>query len=306
VVAQIILVAHAPQRGGLRLGPQIGKIILACGEQPRQIGPHRRGQRGLAEKLRPWFLSGAGDQPVGAKMFLVEKGRGAQPGIGIGFITAVAGQIDAKIGEQLFRGETIGKRRFNAHRAAIAKDGAAPVSKLVALGMAAEIVVIVDDQYLAIGAERLAVEIGGRQPGNAAPDDHQIIMFAAVIGRHGAVKFAITRLVGHFERAGILAAQAAAQRRVGRSVGRRGRCPVLRQRRAAMQYGASRRQTADKVTPCDRPVQPQRRVRPFRHGNSPHCPGRVDGATSSFQTCRCTARRLSHPAPGASGDAAWR
>ena len=217
---QIVLVAHGFQRRRLGVGIEAGQMVLHLRVQARQVGADGGRKRGLSEELRPRLLARAGDQTVAQEMLPVKERGVAQPGIGLGLEPLIAGEIDTQIGQHLLGGEAVGEGRFNAHRAAIGKDGAAAVVELVALGVAAEIIVIVEDQDLAIVAQRLPVEMGRRQSGNAAAHDHQIIMFAAVIGGNGAAKTAVAGHVGGFEAAWILPAQAGFQRRV---IGRFGR-----------------------------------------------------------------------------------
>ena len=217
---QIILIAHGLERRRLRLRVEAGEMVLHLGVEARQVSADGGRQRRFGEELRPRLLARAGDQTVAQEMLPVKERGVAQPGIGFGLKPLIAGEIDTQIGQHLLGGEAVGEGRFNAHRAAIGKDGAAAVVELVALGVTAEIVVIIKDQDLAIIAQCLPVEMGRRQAGNAAAHDHQIIMFAAVIRRNRAAKTAVAGHVRGFETAGILPAQAGFQRGI---VGRFGR-----------------------------------------------------------------------------------
>ena len=72
--------------------------------------------------------------------------------------------------------------------------------KLIALGVAAEVVVIFDDQDARLGSRNLAKEMRRGEPADAAPHHHQIVGFSSVnrgpgLGPEGAV----TQAVRHFE-----------------------------------------------------------------------------------------------------------
>ena len=54
--------------------------------------------------------------------------------------------------------------------------------EFVALGVAAEIIVVVQDQYAALGCLG-PMEVGCRQTADAAADDDQIVFFAGIGGR---------------------------------------------------------------------------------------------------------------------------
>ena len=92
--------------------------------------------------------------------------------------------------------------------------------KFVALGMAAEIIVVVEDQDALRLAQRSPPEMRCGQSGNAATHHHQIIVFAAVHGADRSGKTAIARVVRCLETARILPAQARARRGVQRRIGR--------------------------------------------------------------------------------------
>ena len=87
--------------------------------------------------------------------------------------------------------------------------------KLATLGVAAEVIVVVEDQNPTIITQRLAIEVGCGKAGDSGTDHHQIVMLAGILGSDPAVEFAIACEVRDLKRSGVLAAQTAAQRRVG-------------------------------------------------------------------------------------------
>ncbi len=92
--------------------------------------------------------------------------------------------------------------------AAVAQPQAIGGGELVTLGVAAEVIVVVEQQDLFIRAEQLLIEAGGGQTADAGADDHQIVLpLKGNIGK--VILFAIAGdAVGRFERARVVAAQA--------------------------------------------------------------------------------------------------
>ena len=97
--------------------------------------------------------------------------------------------------------------RLEGFTAAIAEDHPPAGGELVALGVAAEVVVVFQDQDACLGMF-LAVEPGGGQPAQATADDHQVVVFAD--GQRVGVEdfFLPAHLVCQFEGADVAAAQA--------------------------------------------------------------------------------------------------
>ncbi|MNN37053.1 hypothetical protein D3C81_1509800 [compost metagenome] len=97
--------------------------------------------------------------------------------------------------------------RLEGFAAAVADDHPAAGLELVALGVAAEVVVVLDDQDARLRM-LLAVEPGGRQPADAAADHHQVVLFLHL--QAGGVECLLlpAHLVRHLEGARVAAAQA--------------------------------------------------------------------------------------------------
>ena len=261
VLGEVILVADVAQVFRARFRGQVRQVVLLLAVEPGEVRAHRPGERGFGEELRPGLGAGTRHQPVGKEMLLVEEGGRAEALVGLGLVARIAGEIDAEVRQQLLRGEAVGERRFDAHRAAVGKDGAALVRKLVALGVPAEIVVVVEDEDAAVVPQCLPVEPGGGQAGDTTADNDEIIVLAAVFGRKRAGEIAIARHMGRFERPRILAAQALlergiAGRRIGGRIGERLWC--------RRECGACR-DPADEIASGNRQMKPQFLVRPFAH-----------------------------------------
>ena len=85
--------------------------------------------------------------------------------------------------------------------------------ELVALGVTAEIVVVLQNEDAGVAAEALAVEVGGGEAADTAADDHEIVFLSEVLA--GIEVLALTRqLVRYLERAVVRAAHAGERGRV--------------------------------------------------------------------------------------------
>ena len=80
--------------------------------------------------------------------------------------------------------------------------------KFVALGVTAEVIMIVEDEHLAIGTERLAEEVRRRKSGDSAADDNEVIALAGILGSPRIVELSVPGSMCNLERSRVLAAQA--------------------------------------------------------------------------------------------------
>src|SRR5262249_20677098 len=157
----------------------------------------------------------ARDDSVFAEVLLVEEGCGAKTLQRTASVeVAVALDFDTEFFDEPLCRIAIRERCRNALRPAVADEGAPVVVELVAFGVTAEVVVVVEDEDLLIGPKRTPPEMRGGQAGNPATDDHEIIFLAAVgAGRHLAIRPLLQRGEG-FDRRRVVAAQAGAERRI--------------------------------------------------------------------------------------------
>ena len=135
--------------------------------------------------------------------------------------------LDAELAQERPRHVAVGEWRLDAHRAAVADEDPSLVAELVALGVASEVVVVVEDEDPALGAEDLPVEVGGSEAGQAAADDHQVMDVAILdVGPWPTRVVPVPRRMRRLEGAGVAAAQAGERRRVvvGARFGREERC----------------------------------------------------------------------------------
>ena len=150
--------------------------------------------------------------------------------------------------------------------------------------MAAEVVVVVEDQHPLTGAERLLPEVRRRQAGQAAADDDQVVGFLRVDVDAGKRRVGPAVERGKaLDRRGVLPAQAEASRRI-RVGGRRG---ALRLRASG---GRGEKPTAAVPTPMATPLRKSRRrmrrSMPRSRSWSPLPMEPPDRAAPSATTCR--------------------
>ncbi|MNS49920.1 hypothetical protein D3C72_825520 [compost metagenome] len=226
---------------GRAIGPNhVGEIVHPALRQPQQGLPVCRGQRRGIEKMGngvsgrlaarvpgidPVCERVAREPLVAAEVLGVEKHRAAQAPALIGVSLARwrrGADVDAHPGQHRTHGRTVGGGWRHLGAAAVAHQRLAAHREFVALGVAAEVVVVVEDQDAPVRAKLLAIEPRRGQPADAAAHHHEVIRFAR---QHGRVRSAFARqAVGQRERAGVVAAQPGQRRRVA---GRCGLGPCL-------------------------------------------------------------------------------
>src|SRR6202034_3319258 len=137
-------------------------------------------ERGLGEKLFPRPTFSGDNEFVGAESFLVEEEASSQAERGIKItVRALWGErnwVDPERLQQPSRHIAVRPRTVNRESAAVHKGHTAPELELVALGVAAEIVVIVENEN-AGGSPLCAEEICSRQSADACADDHKVVSF---------------------------------------------------------------------------------------------------------------------------------
>src|SRR5262249_34348023 len=116
--------------------------------------------------------------------------------------------VDADVGDDGACVLVVAVPRLDVQRAAGQRQHAALVAELVPLGVAAEVVVVVENQDFRAPADVADEEIRCRQTAQAAADDDEIVRLAGVV-RAGQIPLPpIAELMRHFERSGMAAAHA--------------------------------------------------------------------------------------------------
>ena len=102
-----------------------------------------------------------------------------------------------------------GRRTFNGIGAAKSEDGAVARAKFVALGVPAEVIVVVENQDARLVASGLAEKMRRGESADASADNHQIVGLASVHGLGSIVpEGAVAEFVHGFEGPGMTSAQA--------------------------------------------------------------------------------------------------
>src|SRR5580693_4338138 len=126
-----------------------------------------------------------GDEPVRAKGFFIEEKTVSQAAINLRLQTFFfqSGRINAKFGEQTPGFLAVGERRFDGEGSAVGQQQTSPRTKLVALGVAAEVVVIIENKDASRGTGSLAIEVSGGKTAHARPHDNEVVSLVSIDGR---------------------------------------------------------------------------------------------------------------------------
>ena len=210
-----VRIAHAREARFLLGLAEARHRVEALGQQPLVIAPHRVAHRRRGQKRIVAHV--AGQQAIGAEGLLVEEERGAEAErlveIRVEHL-GIARDLDAQLGDEVFGDFAVRRRAVDRLRAAVADVGAAVVGELVALGVAAEVVVVVEDQDARVGP-RLAEDMRGRQAADAAAHHHEIVLLARVFRcRRVLPEGGVAHRVERLERSDVRSAQAGQRRRI--------------------------------------------------------------------------------------------
>ena len=158
-------------------------------------------------------------QFVGSPGFLVEEIGGAEAERTVEF--AVAGVVllvplgvDADFVKKALHDLVVAPDVFDVERAAIDRHQPAVVAEFVALRVAAEVVVVVENQDAGRTSGILQEEVSGAEPAQAPADHHQIVRFVGVRDTRQVDGTAIAQFVGRFEGPGVIAAHSGLRGRI--------------------------------------------------------------------------------------------
>jgi hypothetical protein len=135
-------------------------------------------------------------------------------------------------------------RRVDRLAAAVTDDQAAIEHEFVALGVAAKIVVVVEDEDAGLRPMRAAIEPGRGKPADTAADHHQIVPLLGRPVRDRKCRAVANEGMRGLERAGVLSAQPLQQWRIAGEL-----CGNLLSRREA--GGDGQRRSVDEIAPGD-------------------------------------------------------
>src|ERR1700687_1993065 len=119
----------------------------------------------------------------------------------LGYILGIGRNIDAQLLNHAFGYGAIRSGTLDRKRAAKTQAEGIVYAELIALGVSAEVVVVVEDEDASLGAGRLAIEMRGRETADAAADNDQVIDFARVFRfARGFPENAVPQAVGRVKR----------------------------------------------------------------------------------------------------------
>src|SRR5215831_7200355 len=151
---QVILITHPGQFRFFLFQTQACHIVGVLSIQADQILTRPGRQRGFGEKLRPRQSAIAAHKAVFSKMFFVEEHAVAQTVFLFDLLVEKLGvprNIDSEFSNQGLRAVAVWKGSGDAHRAPIANECLSLVLKLVAPGMAAKVVMVVENENFVTG-----------------------------------------------------------------------------------------------------------------------------------------------------------
>ncbi len=197
-----VAVAHPGQGLALLRGVEPGQVVLLLLVQANGVELNLGTDRRLADEIADRHVSIADDELVFAESLAVVEHAAFEAHVAVvrphaGVLLEVAFAVDAQLPEQTGRDRAVLGRRLDVQRAAIDQVHTTLVPELVTLCVAAEVVVVVEDQDARVGPVLLPEKIGRREAAQSAAHDNQVI--GAVAGIHGAERRAVARGVGHFE-----------------------------------------------------------------------------------------------------------
>ena len=224
-VGQVFRIAHARQARLLFVGAEAGEIIFISSDQTLKILLGFGRERSFSQKFfqaqfvliaeAALIFSGmhrVHHQLVGAKRFLVEENARLQTQGTVKIfvdIVVIRRHINPEFFDQSPGDGAIGRRALNGIGAAESQNRAAARAKFVALGVPAEIIVVLENQDARFVARGLAEIVRRGQSAEPSADDDQIVGFARVHGLGSTVpKSVVFDFVHGFERPGVIAAQA--------------------------------------------------------------------------------------------------
>src|ERR1019366_790733 len=152
------------------------------------------------------------DQLVGPKGFLVEENPWLQTQRTVEIfadILVIRRHINPKLFDQSLCACAIGSRAFNGIGAAESQNRTTARAKFVALGVPAEVIMVLKNQDARLVARSLAEIMRRGQSADASSHDHQIIGFASVHGLGSVLpESTVAESVHAFERPRMISAQA--------------------------------------------------------------------------------------------------
>ena len=188
-IAQVIAIAHAREPRLLLGRRHAGEIVGGPLLDALDVGTRSFRQWRAGKNVAPGCAFAHDHKFVGAESLAIEENAAGQSALGIEFfISTFLGQrnrIDSQGAQQSVRYGAVAARTVDCPGSAIHERQPAGELELVALGVAAYVVVIVENENARIRLPG-AIKMCSREPADAAAYDDQIIVFAGRCDRPGA------------------------------------------------------------------------------------------------------------------------
>ncbi len=193
------------------------QIIDLLGVHTNDVLARGPAQRRFRQKLRPRRGIHPGQQAIFSKGLLVEKCGGSQLRIQfliVGLIENV--RVDSQFFQKPLRFRAVFAGAFDRLRTSVAQQRATGDGEFVAPGVAAEVVVIVEQKNVDVAAGFLPKSISSGQPTDSCTDDDQVVGFSRINRlAHDIRTLSVSQFVGVGIGAVIVATQSHLRGRVG-------------------------------------------------------------------------------------------
>jgi hypothetical protein len=178
---QEVRVARAGEARPLLGGGEPGERIEGLGEEPPEVALHGVGERGCGQQPLVEPVEVARHDHVLPERLAIEEEAGAQAERRVQRAVQqarIAADVDSELLDQALGDGAVRRRAVDRLCAAIADPRASAVGELVALGVPAEVVVVIEHEDARVGT-CLAEVVRGGQPADAAADDNEVVVLAS-------------------------------------------------------------------------------------------------------------------------------
>ena len=194
---QEIGIADFRQPRAFLFARKTGEVIRLIGIDLRDVAAGDFRERRLCREIPARACPHSRDQSILSESFAIEENTGpqferiVQPLI-VSLVKFL--RVDTKFGQQSLGDGAVAGRAFDGLSAAVAEQHPVPGFELVALGVPAKIVVVVENQDACPASGSLAIEVRCCQSADAPADHHQVVALAGFFRTGGAVpRFAVAQ-----------------------------------------------------------------------------------------------------------------
>ena len=178
VVPEVTAVTDLAEQGDFFIATHARQVIPFVGERAHEVVPGRWVQRCLRGKIFPRKAAVAGHKLARAVGFLIKGDRIGETHLVVQILIEVLVEllhVDADIPQQVFGHIGVARRRINRLGAAVSNPGPAIDLELIAFCMAAEIVVVIENQDTRRGIFS-SIKVRCRKTANTAAHDNEFVV----------------------------------------------------------------------------------------------------------------------------------